>query len=73
MTSKSIMDTQVLHMNTPKIVTLRIPSARIQEFSTDIRQWRMRHLPFKKLGTEYSVGLYDNTKISMLMLKYSGT
>ena len=62
----------VLHMNTPKIVTLQIPSARIHEFRTDIRQWRIRHMPFEKLGTEYSVGLYDGSKTSMLMLKYSG-
>jgi hypothetical protein len=66
------MVTQVLHMNTPKIVTLRIPSAKIHEFRTDIRQWRIRHLPFEKMGNEYSVRLYDNSKNSMLMLKYLG-
>ena len=61
------MDTQVHRLNTVKI---RIPHGYIREAIRDVRQWRIKHLPFRRVYGGLEMELYPNPKITMLQLKY---
>jgi hypothetical protein len=68
MSSKLIMDTQVPHMN---IVKVHIPHGRIHEAIRDVRRWRIKHLPFRKVYGGLDMELYDSPKISLFKIKYA--
>ena len=68
MTLKLITDTQVRHMNTVK---LKISHGHIREAIKDVRRWRIRHMPFRKVMGGIEIECYQNPKVSLLQLKYA--
>lgn len=54
-------------MNTVKI---KIPHGHIHEAMKDVRRWRIRHLPFRRVYGGLEMELYANPKIDFLLLKF---
>lgn len=61
------MEIQVLRMNTVKI---NVPYNQISEARLDLRNWRIRHYPFRRQATGIEIEMFPNPKITMLLLKY---
>jgi hypothetical protein len=53
------------------IVKVHIPHGRIHEAIRDVRRWRIKHLPFRKVYGGLDMELYDSPKISMFKIKYA--
>ena len=54
-------------MNTVK---LKIKHGSIGSALKDIRRWRIRHEPFRRVMDGLEMDLYPNPKIDFLLLKY---
>ena len=52
-------------------VKIKIPHGKIHEAVRDVRRWRIKHLPFRKVVGGLEMELYPNSKITMLRLKYA--
>ena len=55
-------------MNTVKI---KIPHGRIHDAIKDVRKWRIRHEPYRRVYGGLEMELYPSPKISFLQLKYA--
>jgi hypothetical protein len=62
------MDIQAHRSNTVKI---HIPHGHIREAIRDVRKWRIKHLPFRKVYGGLEMELYDSPKIALLQIKYA--
>jgi len=62
------MDIQVPHLNTVKIL---IPHGKIRDAIKDVRRWRIRHLPHRRVYGGLEMELYPSPKISLLQIKYA--
>ncbi len=59
------MDIQALHMN-----TVNVKPEQIRELVSDLKKWRIRHMPFSRQGDTICVTMYPCTKIDWIILKY---
>ena len=41
------------------------------EFQKDLRQWKIKHEPFRSWGNRYQIDLIPSPKVSWLVLKYN--
>lgn len=62
------MDIQARHLNTVKV---HISHEHIREAINDVRKWRIKHLPFRRVHGGLEMTLYPNAKITFLLLKYT--
>jgi hypothetical protein len=62
------MDIQAHRSNTVKV---HIPHGHIREAIKDVRKWRIKHLPFRRVYGGLEMELYPNSKITFLLLKYT--
>lgn len=51
--------------------TVKVKYSDIREFLEDLRRMKIRHRPFRRMGTYYEVDIYSTTKTTFLKLKYS--
>jgi len=51
--------------------TVSIKSNRVRELVSDLKKWRIRHLPFYRQGNMIYVTMYDSPKVDWVILKYS--
>lgn len=61
------MDIQAHRSNTVKV---KIPHGKVHDAIKDVRKWRIRHLPHRRVYGGLEMELYANPKIDLLLIKY---
>lgn len=54
-------------MNTVKI---KVPYNRINDLTTDLRRWHIRHYPFRRQEGGMEIELFPNAKTDWILIKY---
>jgi hypothetical protein len=52
---------------------IEVAHSQLRELQSAIRQFKIRHGPFYKLVNSYRIYLYPSSKLSLFLIKMSGT
>ncbi len=51
--------------------TIKVAFKQLSEFSDDKQRWNLKHGPYRRDYDGYWIPIYDNPKMSFLLLKYN--